>query len=229
VVVAVGGPRDPLAGGDRVDGGSAAVGDLRDDGDQGRDDHRDEQERAQVLGGGLAALTAQPGEDQRDVGEEPCPGERAGGDGDELEQRAGRVDGVRDRQREADQRAHRAGAGGAHQDDLAPVAGAGQGRLPCARDAAEGGGDEDEQEPGADLRHLGLDGVEHPDETAQQDEQREQRGRDADGGRPRDRAHSCCSQDLHIAEASQRCGARREAQDPTWSWAGPGLAPSGWS
>ena len=36
-----------------------------------------------------------------------------------------------------------------------------------------------------------------------------------------DRAHSCCSQDLHIAEASERRGARREAQDPTWSWAGP--------
>ena len=120
---------------------------------------------------------------------------------------------------EADERAHRAGAGGADQDDLAAVAGAGQRRLPRAGDAAEGGGDEDDQEPGADLRHLGLDGVEHPDETAQQDEQREQRGRDAGGGRPRDRAHSCCSQDVHIAEASQRCGARREAQDPTWSWA----------
>jgi hypothetical protein len=49
------------------------------------------------------------------------------------------------------------------QDDLAAVAGAGQRRLPRAGDAAEGGGDEDDQEPGADLRHLGLDGVEHPE------------------------------------------------------------------
>ena len=157
------------------------------------------------------------------VGEEPCAGQRAGCDGDELEQRAGRIDGVRDRQREADERAHRAGAGGADQDDLAAGPGAGQRRLPRAGDAAEGGGDEDDQEPGADLRHLGLDGVEHPDETAQQDEQREQRGRDAGGGRPRDRPHSCCSQDVHIAEASQRCGARREAQDPTLDLGRPGL------
>ena len=190
-------PALPGAAGDRLDGARRPLAEQRAEEQQGRDDDGDEQQRAHVLGRGLAALAAQPGEQQRDGREQPGARDHAGHDDHELHQRPAGTDRLRDGQHQADGDERRPGADGPHHDDLPPAADARQRRLPGARDAAEHRGHEDDQRAGADLRHRGRDGVEQREQAAQQHEQRQQRRRHAGAGRPHHGTHSRCSYRVH--------------------------------
>ena len=214
--------RLPLAADDRVDGAGRAGADLRHQEQHRRDDHGDEQERAHIFGGGLAAFAAQPGEEHRDGREQPGSRGGAGRDDRQLEERAARGDRRREESARLKTRARHAGADGADHHDLAAAPDARQRRLPRARDAADRGGHEHDQRAGADLRHRGRDGSSSSNRprmsTSSVSSAAATPARVArtTGRTPAARQPAC------PATVSERVSCGREARDPTWSWAVPG-------